>query len=66
MNKTHDGPPLALALAIFLGLIAERPIPFPLLPESVPRTWAGSALLVLGLALGAWAIATLRQAGTRV
>lgn len=72
MNGIHDRsnavvrPPLALALAVLGGLVAERLIPLPFLPESVPRIWAGSAVLVLGLALGAWAIATLRQAGTRV
>ena len=72
MNGIHDRsnavvrPPLALALAVLGGLVAERLIPLPFLPESVPRIWAGSAVLVLGLALGASAIATLRQAGTRV
>jgi protein-S-isoprenylcysteine O-methyltransferase Ste14 len=72
MNGTHDSsnaivrPPLALALAILGGLIAERLIPLPFLPETVPRSWAGISVIALGLALGAWAIATLRQAGTRV
>jgi protein-S-isoprenylcysteine O-methyltransferase Ste14 len=72
MNSTDDRsnalvrPPLALALAILGGLIVERLIPLPFVPESVPRIWAGIAVLALGLALGAWAIATLRRAGTRV
>jgi protein-S-isoprenylcysteine O-methyltransferase Ste14 len=59
-------PPLALALAVLGGLVAERLISLPFLPESVPRSWAGIAVLALGLALGAWAITTLRRAGTRV
>jgi protein-S-isoprenylcysteine O-methyltransferase Ste14 len=59
-------PPLALALAILGGLAAELFVSLPFLPETVPRTWIGIAVLALGLALGAWAIATLRQAGTRV
>jgi protein-S-isoprenylcysteine O-methyltransferase Ste14 len=72
MNSTDDRsnaivrPPLALALAILGGLVANWLIPLPFLPEAVPRTWAGSTAIVLGLALGAWAIVTLRQAGTRV
>jgi protein-S-isoprenylcysteine O-methyltransferase Ste14 len=72
MNGTDDRsnavvrPPLALALAIFGGLVAERLVPLPFLPEAVPRTWAGIAVLAVGLALGVWAIVTLRQAGTRV
>ena len=59
-------PPLALAVAILGGLVAQWLMPLPFLPESAPRAWAGIAVLTLGLALGVWAIATLRQAGTRV
>jgi protein-S-isoprenylcysteine O-methyltransferase Ste14 len=59
-------PPLALALAILGGLAAERLIPLPFLTENVPTIWAGGAVLALGLALGVWAIVTLRQAGTHV
>jgi protein-S-isoprenylcysteine O-methyltransferase Ste14 len=72
MNGIRDSsnavvrPPLALALAVLGGLVAERLISLPFLPESVPRSWAGIAVLALGLALGAWAITILRRAGTRV
>jgi protein-S-isoprenylcysteine O-methyltransferase Ste14 len=72
MNGTDDRsnavirPPVALALAILGGLVAERSIPLPFLPDYVPKAWAGAAVLAFGLALGAWAIATLRRAGTRV
>jgi protein-S-isoprenylcysteine O-methyltransferase Ste14 len=72
MNRTDDRsnvvirPPLALALAILGALVIERLIPLPFLPASVLTTWVGIAVLSLGLALAAWAIATLRQAGTRV
>jgi protein-S-isoprenylcysteine O-methyltransferase Ste14 len=59
-------PPLALALAILGGLVVEWLVPLPFLPEAVPWTWAGIAVTALGIALGAWAIVTLRQAGTRV
>jgi protein-S-isoprenylcysteine O-methyltransferase Ste14 len=72
MNGIHDSsnavvrPPLALALAVLGGLVTERLISLPFLPESVSESGAGIAVLALGLALGAWAITTLRRAGTRV
>jgi protein-S-isoprenylcysteine O-methyltransferase Ste14 len=72
MNGTPDRsnavirPPLALALAILGGLAAERLVPLPFLPDDMPKAWAGVAVLASGLALGAWAIATLRRAGTHV
>jgi protein-S-isoprenylcysteine O-methyltransferase Ste14 len=72
MNGTYDRsnavirPPVALALAILGSLAAERLIALPFLPEYVPTAWTGVAVLASGLALGAWAIATLRRAGTRV
>jgi protein-S-isoprenylcysteine O-methyltransferase Ste14 len=72
MNRTDDRsnavirPPLALALAILGALVIEWLIPLPFLPASVLRTWVGIAVVSLGLALAAWAIATLRQAGTRI
>jgi protein-S-isoprenylcysteine O-methyltransferase Ste14 len=72
MNGIHDSsnavvrPPLALALAVLGGLVTERLISLPFLPESVSESGAGIAVLALGLALGAWAITILRRAGTRV
>ena len=58
-------PPIALALAVAGGLAAVWLFPLPFLPAVVPAGWMGAALLALGFALAAWAVATMRRAGTR-
>jgi protein-S-isoprenylcysteine O-methyltransferase Ste14 len=59
-------PPIAWALSIILGLAAGWTYPLPFLPASVPAVWAGSAVFALAFAWAAWALATMRRAGTRV
>jgi protein-S-isoprenylcysteine O-methyltransferase Ste14 len=58
-------PPIALALAAAGGLVATWLYPLPFLPALVPAGWLGIALFALGFALAAWALATMRRAGTR-
>lgn len=59
-------PPIALAIALVLavGLGAVYPLPF--LPETFPRYLAGGALVLLALALIAWAGRTFRMAHTGI
>jgi len=59
-------PPVALALAFLAGLTGNWLYPLPFVPQGVPRVWAGAAVFASGLALVAWAFATMRRAGTRV
>ena len=58
-------PPIALALAVAGGLAATWLYPLPFLAAVVPAGWVGAAMIVLGFALAAWAVATMRRAGTR-
>ncbi len=59
-------PPLAWALAIVVGVIAEWLLPLRILRVPASTTWGGIAAFALALALAVWAIVTLRRAGTRV
>lgn len=59
-------PPIAWALAFVLGLALDRLYPMPFVAASIPAAWVGSAIFACGLALGIWAIVTIRKAGTRV
>jgi protein-S-isoprenylcysteine O-methyltransferase Ste14 len=58
-------PPIALALAAAGGLAATWLYPLPFLPMLVPAGWVGAIMLALGFALAAWAVASMRRAGTR-
>jgi protein-S-isoprenylcysteine O-methyltransferase Ste14 len=58
-------PPIALALAVAGGLAATWLYALPFLAALVPTGWAGAAVVALGFALAAWAVATMRRAGTR-
>jgi protein-S-isoprenylcysteine O-methyltransferase Ste14 len=58
-------PPIALALAAAAGLAATWLYPLPFVPAPVPAGWVGAAVCAAGFALGAWAVATMRRAGTR-
>jgi protein-S-isoprenylcysteine O-methyltransferase Ste14 len=59
-------PPIALAVAFAAGLVLDWLYPLPFVPAQAPRRWLGGAIFALGFALAAWALATLRAAGTRV
>jgi protein-S-isoprenylcysteine O-methyltransferase Ste14 len=72
MNEATDNshalvrPPIAWALAILVGLGLNWLYPLPFLPASVPRVWIGAALFVAAFAFAIWAIASIRDAGSRV
>ena len=59
-------PPVALALAFLVGLAADWLYPLPFVPRAVPGVWTGVAVFASGVALVAWAFATMRRVGTRV
>jgi protein-S-isoprenylcysteine O-methyltransferase Ste14 len=62
-------PPIALALAAAGGIAAAWLYPLPflpiLMPAGWPAAWVGAAVFALGFALAAWAVASMRRAGTR-
>jgi protein-S-isoprenylcysteine O-methyltransferase Ste14 len=72
MSETTDNanaiirPPIAWALAVFVGLGVDRLYPLPFIPASFPGTWIGAGVVAASVALAAWAIVTFRKAGTRV
>jgi protein-S-isoprenylcysteine O-methyltransferase Ste14 len=59
-------PPLAWALAFLAGLAIDQLYPLRFVPEWISVPWTGTAIFALGFALAIWAIATIRNAGTRV
>jgi protein-S-isoprenylcysteine O-methyltransferase Ste14 len=59
-------PPIAWALAFVAGVGLDWLYPMPFLPASVPTAWIGGAIFALGFVLAAWAIATIRKAGSRI
>jgi hypothetical protein len=59
-------PPIAWALAVIAGVAFDRLMPLPFMPSAVPAGWIGGAAFVAALALVAWAIATITQAGSNV
>ena len=59
-------PPLAWALAVMAAFALDWLMPLPFLPAAVPAGWLGGAVLVVALALFAWAIATIMRAGSNV
>ena len=58
--------PIALAIAIVVGIALNWLYPAPFVSAEVAGVWVGSAIFALGLMLAIWAIATFRAAGTRV
>jgi protein-S-isoprenylcysteine O-methyltransferase Ste14 len=72
MEETMDNanavirPPIAWALAFIAGVALDWLHPMPFIPASVSTGWIGAAIFALGLALGIWAIASIRKAGSRV
>jgi protein-S-isoprenylcysteine O-methyltransferase Ste14 len=59
-------PPIALLLAFVGGLAIDWLYPLRFVPADIPGRWVGAAVFAAGLALAFWAIATFRDAGTRV
>lgn len=59
-------PPIALVLVLILAFVLDRLLPLPFVPPSVPHSALGSALILVGLALAAWSVATFRKAKTEV
>ena len=59
-------PPIAWAVAVLGGLVLNWLLPLPFVPALVPAGWLGAIVLALALALFAWAIATVTQAGSNV
>jgi protein-S-isoprenylcysteine O-methyltransferase Ste14 len=59
-------PPIALAIAFVAGLIANWLYPLPVVTQNFPAVWTGAAVFAAGLALGIWAVVTIRNAGSRV
>src|SRR5262249_2113027 len=59
-------PPVAWITALVWGLAVNWLYPLPFIPASVPGAWVGGAIFAIAFALAIWAIATVREAGTRV
>jgi protein-S-isoprenylcysteine O-methyltransferase Ste14 len=72
MSDTTDNPnavvrpPIALLLAIVVGLTLDWLYPLRWLPTSLPNGWTGATVFALSLALFVWAVVTFRSAGTPV
>jgi protein-S-isoprenylcysteine O-methyltransferase Ste14 len=58
-------PPIALALAAALGTAASWLYPLPFVPAPVPAGWVGATVFAIAFLIAAWAIVTMRRAGTR-
>jgi protein-S-isoprenylcysteine O-methyltransferase Ste14 len=62
-------PPIALAIAAAGGIAATWLYPLSFLPALIPAGWPaggiGAVVLALGVALAAWAVVSMRRAGTR-
>ena len=56
-------PPLLYLAALLVGWLLQWLFPVNLVPSSIVLFAAGVLVLLLGLALGFWAIATMRRAG---
>jgi protein-S-isoprenylcysteine O-methyltransferase Ste14 len=59
-------PPIAWAVAVLAGLALNWLMPLPFVPAAVPTGWLGAMVFALALALFAWSIATIAQAGSYV
>ena len=59
-------PPIAWAIAVLAGLALDWLMPLPFVPAAIPAGWLGAIVFALALALLAWAIATMRGAGSNV
>jgi len=59
-------PPIALAVALLAGLVLNWLVPLPFVPAAVPAVWLGAAVFAVALALFAWAVTTMKRAGSNV
>src|SRR5216683_3327815 len=59
-------PPIALLLAFVGGLGIDWLYPLRFVPADISGGWVGAAVFAASFALALWAIATFRDAGTRV
>ena len=59
-------PPIAWAVAVLGGLLLNWLLPLPFVSASVHAGCLGAIVFALALALFAWAIATVTQAGSNV
>jgi protein-S-isoprenylcysteine O-methyltransferase Ste14 len=59
-------PPIAWMLAVLAGLALNWLIPLPFVPAAASSVGLGATVFALGLALFAWAIATVTRAGSNV
>jgi protein-S-isoprenylcysteine O-methyltransferase Ste14 len=59
-------PPVALALCVFAGWLADRVWPAPFLPPGYPRWLDSGIVIALGGAVALWAVVQFRQAQTSV
>jgi protein-S-isoprenylcysteine O-methyltransferase Ste14 len=59
-------PPLALGLAIVVGLALDRLVPLRFLSAGPLAIWLGALVFGLGLAQAVWAIVTITRAGSNV
>ena len=55
-----------MGLAVIAGLALNWFVPLPFLPGELPAGWLGAMVFVLALALFAWAIVTITNAGSNV
>jgi protein-S-isoprenylcysteine O-methyltransferase Ste14 len=59
-------PPIAWALAVLAGLALQWLMPLRFMPAAVSAPLLGGAVVVVAVALFAWAIATISRAGSQV
>jgi protein-S-isoprenylcysteine O-methyltransferase Ste14 len=59
-------PPLAWGLAVIAGLALNWLVPLQFLPAEMPAGFVGAMVVVVALALFAWAIVTITRAGSNV
>ena len=59
-------PPIAWAVAVLAGFALNWLLPLPFIPAAVPAGGLGALAFVLALALFAWAIVTITNAGSNV
>ena len=59
-------PPIAWAVAVLVGLALNWLLPLPFIPAAVPAGGLGAMVFVFALALFAWAVVTITNAGSNV
>jgi protein-S-isoprenylcysteine O-methyltransferase Ste14 len=59
-------PPIALAIAVLVGLALTWLLPLPFLPATAPAAWLGAIVFAPAVPLFAWAVATMTRAGSNV